>query len=326
MKVSWSFVRRSGPFFVCALTFLLLNAAIVVKASSMYPVSRGSSADFWYSMYYVKFHEQGFLGGVYPMRGSSCIYYHQGFHGEFLYSVPVAEVQRLLPEVRKRISEGGGHISDEERELLSSDPDIGKLVETRLKVEALEATKRGDGEYHHASQKMFRDRWNRIRRYWANILFEVVFFNALLISLWYPFFKLGRHLWRAVSIGTALPVLFVPYYLGYCTWTFTSTGPIGGALYPWTLHGLRKWGLDWNGLDDRFVAILPSPLEFLTQTQGPMLSVSGMGAVSPTSLLIIGVFLGLVTYISSRGLAKLFPPTNPLPGQSKEESAECVKA
>lgn len=325
MKISWSFLRRSGPFFVCALTFLLLNAAIVNMASVMYPVPRGSSADFWYSMYDVKLRGQSFFSGVYPMRGSTCIYYQLGFHGEFLYSVPAAEVQRLLPEVRKTISEGGGHITDEERELLLSESDIGKLVETRLKVEALEATKRGDGEYHHGRQKMFRDRWNRIERYWANVLFEMVFLNGLLFSLWYPFFKHGRHLWRAVSIGTALPVLFVPYYLGYCTSTFTSTGPVGGALYPWILFRLRKWGWEWNGLDDRFMAILPSPLEFLTQTHGPMMSVSGLGAVSPTSLLILGMFLGLITYFSSRALAKLFPPSNPLPGQAKEESTECIK-
>src|SRR5262249_36151402 len=82
----------------------------------------------------------------------------------------------------------------------------------------------------------FDRRWDRAGRYWCNLLFEFVCLAFLILFAAWPWLR-GAGWWRwAVHLGL-LPVLFfLPYWLGYATFTFTSVGPSGGVLYPWLLY------------------------------------------------------------------------------------------
>src|SRR5438876_364621 len=92
--------------------------------------------------------------------------------------------------------------------------------------------------------------------------------------------------------GWLLPILFfLPYWLGYAQLTFTSAGPSSGVLYPWLLVWFR--GLPWTSLDTTIVRSLPQILEPLSQTPGPMLSLTFFGGVGPVAATVMGVILGL---------------------------------
>src|SRR5205823_5088202 len=72
--------------------------------------------------------------------------------------------------------------------------------------------------------------------------------------------------------------------------TFTSAGPSGGVLYPWLLREFR--GLPWTAWDSALVRNLPQLLEPLSQTPGPMMSLSFFGGVGPVAVTVLSVLLG----------------------------------
>jgi hypothetical protein len=89
-------------------------------------------------------------------------------------------------------------------------------------------------------------------------------------------------------------LLFLPYYLGYATWTFTSAGPSGGVLYPWVIlcfGGLRLW----TPLDSWILEATPKVLEPLSQRLGSMLVVSGGCEFGPVAALVSGSVVAAIT-------------------------------
>jgi hypothetical protein len=247
-------------------------------------------------MYRLKLGNRDYFGGVYPPRDGWCIYYHQGFHGQFIYGVRVSDADRLLPEVRRRALSDTPFLSAAERDLLTSNANIDQLVKVRIAaVDAEDSRSSADGaKYRSPELDAFEIRWTRINRYWLNILFEAVFLNGWLLLLASPFIRRSSPSWsKAIAAGLAFPMLFVPYFLGYCPWTFTSAGPTGGALYPWMISLVRggSWGM--TSVDSLLIKGSGFPLEPLSQVPGSMMSVSGMGGVAPTFAVVIGVLVGM---------------------------------
>lgn len=103
----------------------------------------------------------------------------------------------------------------------------------------------------------------------------------------------GRWAW---AIHTALvpPLLFLPYHLGYCTWTFSSAGPGGGVVYPSILSQFRS--LPWTSLDTALIRHVPQVLAPLAGPLGPILSLSGARGVGPVSILCLGLALGAAVF------------------------------
>jgi hypothetical protein len=287
-------------------SLVALNVALGLFSVWMYPVQRGAAEEFWDAMYGLGLSKSGAIWGVYPPQDGLCVFYSQGFHGQFLHAVPMAEAERLLPAVRQQALDHGDLLSAKERQLLSSEAAIHELVQCRIETARelrSEALKDG-GEYDTRSQKAFLLRWDRIRRYPRNILFEAVFLNGWLVMLLIPFLKREAHGWRALSAGLAVPVFMTPYFLGYCPWSFTSAGPVGGVVYPTLLVLLCGWRISWNPFDEALLRWLPSPLQSLSQEPGDMMSVSGMGGLSPTWAIMLGWILALATWWASRAISR----------------------
>jgi hypothetical protein len=288
------------------LCLIALNTALIVFSFKMYPVDRGTPEGFFDAMYDLKLSPDRGMGSVYPSQGRRCIYFHQGFHREFLYAVSMGEVEALLPKVRVRASRECTSLSEEERTLLDSESSINELVHARIETWAKRAASASpeSGEYFTERQRGFLSRWARIERYWANILFEAVYLNGSLVVVWVPFLMKGALVRRAIAIGLAFPLLLAPYFLGYCPWSFTSAGPVGGVLYPILLLPFYGWPVGWNDFDVWLVGLLGSPLSSLSQGTGGMLSVSGMGSVTPTSTLIGGLLSAIATFLGSRAAGR----------------------
>lgn len=143
-----------------------------------------------------------------------------------------------------------------------------------------------------------------MRGYWKNVAFEAAFLDGVLVLCWLALWKKPRAWIRSLLAGSVVPLLFAPYYLGYCALAFTSAGPQGGALYPILLvGGFRGLRGDWNAFDVWLLEILPKPLADLTQSPGAMWSLTG-GGVPPTTVLIAGALIGATSYFLIRWFAR----------------------
>jgi len=288
-------LRRHPRAILATLLFLSLNGALAFFSGIMHPLPKGSAEEFWDAMYRIKLGKREVFASVYPPRDGTCVYALRGFHGESLYRVRLADAERLLPEVRRRALAEGSTVSPKERQLLEGNASVDQLVTARIAADVEEDSAQSPQMAGYRLQTLndFEVRWGRIRRYWLNIVFEAVFLNAWLGLIVLAVARPSDSTWRkAISAGAAFPLLFLPYFLGYCPWSFTSAGPTGGALYPWML--VPFYGCSWGmtSLDDWILRSSGFPLEPLSQPPGPMMSYSGMGGIAPTFAVVVGVLLG----------------------------------
>jgi len=289
-------LRRHPRAISVAVLFLALNSALAYFSVVMHPLPKGTPEAFWDVMYRLKLGKHDYFGGVYPSRDGICIYYYQGYHGQFIYGVALQEVEGLLPDVQRRALLECSLLSANERVLLTAQASVDRLVMARIARAASEDTSQSldAADDRRKELEEFEIRWKRIKRYWLNILFEASFLNALLFLIAFPFVRQSSPMWwKAISAGLAFPLLFMPFFLGYCPWTFSSAGPVGGALYPWiiVLFSGCSWGM--TPLDGLLIKGSGLPLEPLSQSPGPMWSVSGMGGMAPTFTLVIGILVGM---------------------------------
>ncbi|HEX7618253.1 MAG TPA: hypothetical protein VF480_06005, partial [Verrucomicrobiae bacterium] len=75
---------------IVGLALLLPLVAVLGFTKSMYPLHRGTSLGFWKNVCGISLDGKKIeeLGGFYPPRNGWCIYYLQGYHGQFLFRVP----------------------------------------------------------------------------------------------------------------------------------------------------------------------------------------------------------------------------------------------
>lgn len=283
------------PLLTVAVLATILNLALAWAARTFPPVHEGTPEDFWDAMYRLDLSPRHRLSDVYPPRDGFCIYYVQGFHGQFIYRVPMDQARRLLPLVRNWAPEEVVDLSAAERILLARDADVPALVRERI-FNRLMQLEPDLAEYEAECLDAFELQWQRIGRYSHNLLFEGIYLNALLLLAMAPAFPRRSIRWAPFVWGLCPPLLFLPYFLGYAPWTFTSAAPVGGVLYPLLLLPFRGWGWGWTSLDRGLFAALPRILEPLSQTPGPMISVSGLGAVAPTFVLFLGLLIAAATY------------------------------
>jgi hypothetical protein len=283
-----------------ALSFVVLNGFHRVAVSWMNPLKEGHAEEFWVALYQLRSERYRFFYGVYPSREGVCVYAIRGLHGEKVCWVKQADLEAQLPGLRSRILEESGRLSDGERDLIRTGAPLTRLIEARLKAEIEEWAKKDPdmAAYVEAGLKGFEVRWSRIQRYWINILAEGIFLNALLAVLWVPFLRREAHLSRAIVAAAVYLLILTPYFLGYCPWSFTSAGPSGGVLYPIILFSTRSRS-EWTEIDQALLQSIGYPLEPFSQTPGPMSSVSGMGAPSPSSAMLTAAFLSIIVYLLS---------------------------
>jgi hypothetical protein len=289
----------------CILGVIAITCIALLRAApAMAPVQEGDPATFWLQACRIDVgvKRPGPLGGFYQPRDGWFIYYLQGFHGQFLYRVRAADSLRVFPRVARRLGDAPPGALDPDveqaaRAWLQADPGrtdaallLVKLREARLA--RLQELDRGAYEYALAAESDFADRWVRSKRYPLNVALEWAFLTGLILFATWPWLRGAGYVRWAVHVGLAPILFFLPHWTGYAQLTFTSAGPTGGVLYPWLIVQFR--GLPWTPLDTTIVRGLPQVLQPLSQTTGPMLSLSGGRGVGPVAATVMAGGLVLI--------------------------------
>jgi hypothetical protein len=304
-------VWRARPGLCKAIVILLLGSmlggCLLWFAPEMYPVRDGDSAEFWVSACHLDLGVKptGFCGRSYLPRDGWFIYAVQGGHGEFLYRVKAADAEADFPRILQRLQAAPPgalwpDVEDGYRAWVRTNPDpsdaMGLLARIReARLARLHQEDINLFQHEHARDASFNERWRRIQQYSLNIIFEFLYLFFLIVFAAWPWLRNGGLVRWALHF-TLLPFLFfLPFWLGYAPFTFTSAGPTGGVIYPWLVVQFR--GGTWTSADTFIVRLLPRVLEPLSQTPGPMLSLSGGGAVGPFAVAIMGLALGFAIYV-----------------------------
>jgi hypothetical protein len=293
---------------ICVVFIVALSPSIgVVRNARLHaPVQEGTPTEFWQLACGVNVTgagEQKVLGGMYPPKGDWAIYYVLGYHDQFLHRVRLSEIAPFMPEVISLLQaeQQQGDLHPVFQRVLESgiDPgnppaDVREFLGLLRKCQ-LDLAQDTDREWHAyllGSERVFDERWNRAHSYWLTLAFESLWLGGLIAFASIPWIRnSGRSRW-AIHLGLVPTLLFLPYFLGYVPYMFTSAFPAGGVFYPYVLLWFRR--LPWTGLDTWLLQFAPQFFEPLTQQPGPMLAVTGMGGVGPVATTVLGVLIGVV--------------------------------
>jgi hypothetical protein len=300
--------RWPRKLLVIATMILIMGAGLRWLMPAMNPVQDGDPAAFWLHACGVDVRTEELKPSAhryYLPRDGWFIYYDQGMHEQLLYRVDAPAAVALFPKVVEKLRgapPGLLHRDVESgfREWLGSGarPDDAAGFLATLRESRLARLRQSDPTLFdsvRASDDEFTERWGRAARYHWNGWFEFLFFGCLILFAAWPWLRRSGPFGWAIHLGL-LPMLFcLPYWLGYAQLTFTSLGPSGGILYPWLLGGLRD--LPWTSLDRAIVQDLPQPLEPLSQTPGPMLSLTIFRGPAPVGMAVLGLGVTLAVFI-----------------------------
>jgi len=288
---------------------LLVAILILRNVRSHAPVQSGSAAEFWMVACDIDVdgavQDFNYFGGVYPPRGTWAVYYIQGYHDQFLYRVRLSELVPYLPKVERELKDDANRakmqpwLVNASNQWTRESADVEEVREllALMRREYLTSLRERD-EASYASEKddeyIFYERWRRANRYWATVLFEFLWLSLVLVLAAVPWIRKSGRLGWATHLGLTCPVLFVPFFLGYVPYAFTSAFPAGGVYYPYVITWFR--GLPLFGADIWLLEHAPQPFEPLTQTPGPMLAITGMGLVGPIAVCAVGVIVFASAY------------------------------
>lgn len=283
--------------------------AVLILSGPMKPVRKGTSKDFWWYACGVNLDDadRDVWGGIYQPRDGWYIYYEQGIHGQFLHRLPRSEVLADYTEVLRSLDEAAQKEDaapnlrriypelKQTRTAIEQNPDELLALIRNARLEQLKQEDESDYQYFLSTEDDFAERWRRIQRYWLNVVLECVFFSGLTFFAFWPWLRGSGRAAVSIHVGLIPPLLLLPYFLGYATWTFTSAGPSGGVLYPFAILPFRRMHF-LSQLDQWGWEAISKTLEPLSQSPGPMLAVSGMGAPGPASAILIGVIISTITW------------------------------
>jgi hypothetical protein len=309
-RTSWGPVQRRRWLWkmqAVATPVVLIAACLLWFAHFLKPVEKGDAAEFWMNATQLDVGIQQYrpsMGGVYQPRDGWCIYYSQGFHGQTLYRVRTEKVATLFPKVVERLEKAPPGVLNQDVEQgyrewvrTGAGPNdvagfLAKVRDVRLaRIQNLDPRRY---EYIRTEEDDFDDRWSRIGRYHWNLCFEFLFLSFLIGLVAWPWLRRSGRIRWAIHISV-IPILFcLPYWLGYCPYTFTSANSKGGILYPYLLSG---WSLPWTSIDLEIVRSLPQILSPLSQTAGPMMSLSFSRGPAPIAVAVLGMVAGLSVFV-----------------------------
>ena len=281
-------------------------AALVLRvAPQQAPVRDGNPADYWFGACRVEIGDEprkSVVGGYGPWDGW-LVYAVQEFHGQRLYRLRPAEALAAFPRVRERLDAGEPgepwpHVQVGYRAWRAADPEGADPLTLAAKVRAaaLERDREADPEmyaYRAAQEPDAAEHWRRASRYPLTVAAECVFLAGMTLFAAWPWLTRRGRLGWALHLGLLPPLLFLPFWLGYAPWTFTSA-PSGGVLYPWLLWQFPA--PPWTPLDAALARQFPQPLEPLSQTPGPMMVLSRRSMPGPVAVAGIGLALGLTVF------------------------------
>jgi hypothetical protein len=269
----------------------------------MAPIHEGNSADFWRYACGVSptgQREESFGGRVYFVDSQWAAYDANHMHGSDLYRVSISDVDADLEAVCRQLDnllEAGeewdstiafkkwrdNHDANTSSALIKA---IGKAH-----IESVVAEDPETMVYIVTREQEFWHRWQRAKWYWANICFEWVFLTGLVLFALWPTVRQQGWPKQALHLAALPLIFFLPFYLGYATFSLTSAGPTGGIVYPFLLR-LTGGGRS-NSVDRSILEYLPRILEPLSTPIGSPMALSGRGFPGPTYALTVGICIAL---------------------------------
>jgi hypothetical protein len=251
----------------------------------MSPVERETSADFWESVAGVDLTGGGMQQSMLAaeIRDDGAWGYSEGMDFGLVWYVPREEVVSDFPRVIKALADKSANAADHtdavegyrrwEGYTPSEEGGANGVVEAiedarRVRLLNTVALDHPLGAYldaggAHEELRRVADKWDR---YGATVLFEVLFFPALIWFFLWPGVR-GRGVGRWLVHGAATPFLaLAPLWLGYCVMTRAPIGPYGGVLYPWMVWVLQPLRFEGNaGWEMAFFRALPKVCAPLSQ-------------------------------------------------------------
>lgn len=317
-----------GCWLVVALVSVAVGIGLIALGPTMAPIRSGTPVLFWHFACGVDLDgtERGKYfpsGEAYVVDGDWAAYEERGLHRSWLYFASMPEAMQrfdeVVSELDRRLKQGDdspfvqGYAAWREKNPNSRDPE-SLIVSIKAKLNERRATWGIDSlALAVAQEHQFWQRWPRAKWYWANFAFEWSYLTGLAVWTVWPGIR-RRGPWSWAVHTAALPFLFwLPAFLGYASWSFTSAGPSGGIVYPYLLIFTR--GRNCNMLDQWLLAHTPQILEPLSTPNGHFVSISG-GMPGPTAAVLPGLILGVFAFLVAVVARQLQRKSQPESGEN----------
>ena len=294
-------MRLLFKLLVVAVALLLLGLAVASPHPKMVPIRLGTAEVYWAAATGVR--GRGDLGGpadcmLQPIDGWF-LYTVDHMHGSDCYRVKEAEVLADFPKALAELGGKGKFVpewnEDGFRNWEKADP---KRTNALLLVLHLKSAclswwiKSHPKNFPELADFQMGIAYQRMGQFRLVQLVEWCYLSALILFTAWPWIR-NRSRWTwAVHAAMIPPLLMLPYFMGYCAWSYTSVGPAGGIVYPLILDVFPS--LTWFSFDNVIIDSIPRVLAPLTGPLGTMYSVSGRGGPGPTAVLCLGLVLGSV--------------------------------
>ena len=306
-----------GCWVFAGVASIAVAIALIAFGPHMAPIRPGSPALFWHFASGVDLDGTGRgnyipSGDAYIIDDSWVAYEDRNLHGSELCYVSMRDAMARFDEVSADLNRTLKQGDDSPfvqgyaawREKQPDSHDVGSLVASiKVKLNERRAARGIDSLAFAVSQEQqFWQRWPRAKWYWANFVFEWTFLTGLALwTVWPGIRRRGPSVWAAHA--AALPFLFwLPAFLGYASWSFTSAGPSGGIVYPYLL--ILSRGRYCTNFDQWLLEHTPQILEPLSTPNGSFVSISG-GMPGPTSAFVAGLILAVVIFFVASLAQKL---------------------
>lgn len=299
--------RRFLCWSVVSAVSLLFAIEIAVLSPRMAPVRQGNSGDYWKIATGVSLSpdvRDSSGGDAYFIDDAWAAYDASHMHGSDIYRVSRSEVTADFDAVVSALEEKVRSGEDtlflkayvQWRDDKSKPHDGPSLVE-HIRREINRKVSEEDVNllmYRIGREQQFWERWQRADWYWASIVFEWAFFTGLAIYGIWPALQNSPPLRWAIHVAMFPFLFFLPVYLGYATYSFTSAGPSGGILYPFLLMFCPFRSS--TKADRCVLGHIPPILEPLSSPIGSPMALTGMGMPGPTYVIFGGVIAGAAVF------------------------------
>jgi hypothetical protein len=292
---------------------VLALAALAVGFVRFYgpasPVQDGLSEDLWYAATKIRLTEGRVhdkrLDALYDVKDGYFLYYRNDPKELIVYRVGQGDVQRDLAPMVQRIEAEPAEsvepwVKQGMRVWVAADPDrenAAELVQVtgRQQVQWLEKEQPSQLALVRLREVAVRDRWWRDRWYpWVAAGEFLYLAGLVLFGAWPLLRKTGPVSW-AVHFGLVPVLLFLPFWLGYASGSFSPTGLKGGVVYPSLVSPFSF--LPNTAIDSSIAAAFPKVLESVAPIDSAPKTKSPQGEhAGALSVLALGAVVGVTTY------------------------------
>jgi hypothetical protein len=292
---------------------LLALAALVVGFVRSYgpasPVQDGLSEDLWYAATKIRLTEGRVhdkrLDALYEVKDGYFLYYRNDPKELIVFRVGLDDIQRDLAPMLQRIDAEPPAtvepwVKQGMRVWVAADPDrenAAELIQVtgRQQVQWLEKEQPSQLALVRLREVAVRDRWWRERWYPWVAAGEFVYLAGLVLFAAWPLLRNTGPVSWAVHFGLVPVLLFLPFWLGYASGSYSPTRLKGGVVYPSLVAPFSF--LPSTAIDPSIAAAFPKVLESVAPIDSAPRTKSPQGEhAGAVAVLGLGAVVGATTY------------------------------